>query len=243
MITYGLAPEAHERYRQSLHQIAARPAVKRVCDVGGGANPVLSAEFVAAHGLTYHVLDISAEELAKAPRDYVKIEADIAAPDFRLPHTYDLVFSKFVAEHVADGRRFHRNVWNMLAEGGHVLHLFPTLYALPYLVNLALPEALTQRLLGFFNPRDRYQHDKFPAYYRWCRGPTARQVGRLENIGYEIVEYGGYFGSPNYFAKVPFLKKLDRQLSAWLVEHPAPQFTSFACVHLRRPAASWGRRL
>jgi hypothetical protein len=47
-------------------EIESRGA-RRVCDIGGGANPALSTEFVTAHDLEYLVIDISAAELAKAP--------------------------------------------------------------------------------------------------------------------------------------------------------------------------------
>src|ERR671933_888293 len=48
-----------------------------VCDLGGGANPMLSREERRHLGLAYVVLDIDGDELAKAPPDVEKVQADI----------------------------------------------------------------------------------------------------------------------------------------------------------------------
>ena len=66
---------------------------RRVCEVGGGANPLLSIKFTANQGLDYFILDISQEELDKAPNEYQKICFDIAAQDFNADGNFDLVFS------------------------------------------------------------------------------------------------------------------------------------------------------
>src|SRR5687768_2732665 len=118
--------------------------VRRVCDIGGGANPTLPLETVRALGLEYTLLDISAEQLAQAPAGYRKIEADITSKDARLPTGFDLVVSMMLAEHVRDGRTFHENVRDMLVSGGVAVHFFPTLYSLPLVANRLFPERLAR---------------------------------------------------------------------------------------------------
>jgi 2-polyprenyl-3-methyl-5-hydroxy-6-metoxy-1,4-benzoquinol methylase len=208
--------------------------VRRVCDIGGGANPTLPLETVHALGLEYTLLDISADELAKAPAGYRKVEADITQKDAALPTGFDLVISMMLAEHVRDGRAFHENVRDMLAPGGVACHFFPTLYSLPLLANRLVPERLASRLLDWFAPRDD-RHRKFPAYYSWCRGPSRRQIRRFERMGYKVLAYRGFFGH-DYYVKVPLLRSLHRAFSDLLVRYPVPQLTSRAQVVLQRVA-------
>ncbi len=232
-VTYGKWNEAWDGYQAFLEGLASRPGVKRVCDIGGGANPALSLGFIRDHDLDYVILDISAEELGKAPGDYRKVQADIASPDMDVEGGYDLVFSKMLAEHVKDARQFHENVFKLLAEGGIAFHFFPTLYAFPFLLNLLIPERLSTVMLHMFAPRDSYRFAKFPAYYRWCRGPTGRQIRRLEALGYEIEEYIGFFGH-GYYEGIKPLDVLNRWIADILVRHPVPLWTSYAYTLLRR---------
>lgn len=182
------------------------------------------------------MLDISGEELDKAPPEYGKIVADAASPDFQTDERFDLIFSKMLVEHIPDARQFHTNVLSMLRPGGLAIHFFPTLYTVPFTINRLFPERLSSRLLDLFHPRDRFQHDKFPAYYQWCRGPSEKQLARFTDLGYEVVEYRGYFGHPNYYRRIKPLQMLHRAKTARLLKNPNPTFTSFAVMILRKPA-------
>ena len=221
-----------------LAEIIDRESCKSVLEIGSGANPTLAPEEVEARGLSYTTNDIEAGELAKAGPAYETLLLDMAtAGRAALPRAaFDLVFSRMVNEHVADGERYHRNIYDVLRPGGMTAHCFSTLYALPFLVNRLVPERVASRLLDVFNPRDRYQQDKFPARYSWSRGPSARMRRRLTALGYEIVEFRGYFGHPYY--NQPLLKPvraLEEAKAAWLCRHPIPALTSYAVVILRKP--------
>ena len=153
-------------------------------DLGGGARPSLPPDAVARLGLDYVVLDVSAEELAKAPDGYGTLQADIAGDEPPQLEPQDLVFSRMLAEHIAEPERFHRNVRALLRDDGIAFHLFPTLYELPFLVNRLLPVRTSERFLLRLDPARRREgrKPKFPAYYRWCRGPGRRQLERLERL-------------------------------------------------------------
>lgn len=223
---------AGERYEQRLIDLIRSRSAQDVCDVGGGAHPLLKPESLS---IKYAVLDISEVELAKAPAEYTKIVADISARDFQCARQFDVVFTKFLAEHVRDGEQFHRNVYSMLKPGGFAMHLFPTLYALPFLANRLLPENLGRLALKLFFPGRVYGDEgKFPAYYRWCCGPTAAQIARLEGIGFRVLRYTGYFGHP-YYKRVPGLRALERAKSDWLLRHPIPILASYASLFLQKP--------
>ncbi|MBW3600319.1 MAG: class I SAM-dependent methyltransferase [Planctomycetes bacterium] len=226
-------------YQEYLQRLLQELAPRRVGDIGGGRNPQLDADFVRRHKLDYAVLDISAEELARAPDDYRKICVDVGAPDFHLREEFDFVFSRMLAEHVKDGRQFHRNVFAMLKPGGVAFHFFPTLFAAPYLANRLMPEFLSDRTLNLFAPRDRNQQGKFPAYYSWTYGPTRGQLRRLESVGFEVLLYIGGFGH-YYYARIPGLKQVSRRMTDLLLKHPNYLVTSYAYLVVRKPPLAEG---
>ena len=233
---FGTWLAAWDEFDEAVETKARDPAVSRICEVGAGANPLLPPGFVTEHGLDYVLLDASTEELAKADEAYTKIQGDAESADLDAGGPYDLVFSRFTAEHIGAPEAFHRNVHAMLGPGATALHFFPTLYAPAFVVNRLLPERLTdwmlQRVQG---GREHEGHTgKFPAYYRWCRGPTRRQRERFERVGFEVEEYVGYFGH-FYYDPIPVLRALLAVTARTLARHPLPLLTSYAYVSLRRP--------
>lgn len=241
-LRYAVAQSNNAHYQPFLEDWIRRERPRRVADLGGGAFPLLSPDFVRRQCLDYTLVDISAAEMAKGRHAYRMIEMDLAAPNFTWAHEpMDLVFSRSVAEHVPSGRRFHRNIFSMLAPGGIAIHSFPTLFALPFVVNRMLPEPISDRLLSLIHRRDRHLHGKFPAHYSWCLGPGARQMQRFAGLGYEVVEYCGLFGHP-YFEAIPVLDRLEQRLARLLVRHPVNLVTTYAMIVLRRPAQAASRQ-
>ena len=232
------APRCHD-FRGFLEAWIEHSGAVCVADLGGGANPLLSSAYVARRGLEYTVIDISQAELDKGPREVHKLCLNLGAREFPWEDErpqFDLVFSRMLAEHVPCGQTFHRNVRRLLAPGGVALHFFPTLYSLPFVLNKLVSERLSDWLLRRLQPRDRFQYGKFPAYYSWCRGPSRRQLQRFAGLGYEVLEYRGYFGHP-YFEAYPALDRLERRFAERLLARPRPLLTSYAFVALRKPAA------
>jgi len=225
-----------ERFQRAVREVVTAADCSRVCEIGAGANPLLSLQELEALGVSAYVLmDISAEELAKAPEGYTKVVADITAGPVAEVGECDLVFSQTVAEHVRDGAGFHRAVREMLAPGARAMHFFPTLYEPAFVVNRLIPNGLTVGLIERVQEHRSQEGSfgKFPAYYRWCRGPTRRQLARLRGAGYEVEEYLGVFGH-SYYAAVRPLDRLEGALASFLVGHPLPALTSYAWVKLRR---------
>jgi SAM-dependent methyltransferase len=228
-------------YSALIHGLARQSEVSHVCEAGGGANPLLSLDFIAEQELDYLVVDISPEELRKTPDGYRKVEADIAAAEVDLGPPFDLVFSRLLVEHVPDPAAFHRSVHRLLAPGGRAVHFFPTFYALPFVINRWLPEAVSEPLLLGIQP-DRHRagpQGKFPAYYRWCRGPTRRQIRRFAATGFEVERYIGYFGH-SYYRRIPPLHALQERIAQRLIRRPVPALTTFSIVVLRKPASPRG---
>lgn len=227
-----------QRFCREVLAVAARTGAKRLCDIGAGANPLLDREEARASGIEDYVLtDISAAELEKAPAGFEKVVADVTAGPRLDLGPFDLIVSHTVAEHVKDAERLHRSVQAMLAPGGSAMHFFPTFYEPVFLANRVIPEGLGESILGRLQDQREKEgdHGKFPALYRWCRGPTPRQLRRLEACGYEVESYVGVFGH-GYFDKFKSLARLEWHLAEALRRHPVPALTAYAWVQLRRPA-------
>ena len=233
-ISYDLWRSRWNAFPHDLEQLIDEHAIRSICELGGGANPVLTPERLAQRRLDYLLVDIDPRELAKAPAGYATLEADVCSPPRALAGRFDLVVSRMLLEHVSDGERFHRGVLEMLRPGGLAFHFFPTLYALPFVANWLMSERWSARLLAAIAPRDPVRAGKFPAHYSWCRGPSRRQIGRLERLGFEVLAYRGLFGH-GYYAHVPLVRGLERLVGRLLVRHPLPCLTSYAQVLLRKP--------
>lgn len=233
-ISYGLWTDALGDFSRAVEQWAIAHPEGAVCDVGGGANPVLPKELRATR--RYVVLDADPGELAKCPADTEQRLDDITAAEFRPRERFDLVVSRKVAEHVADPRSFHGNIRSLLTEGGRARHLFPTMWAAPFVVNRMLPEQVSERVLLAIQPfrRPEGTDAKFPARYAWCRGPTPRQLRRFAELGYSVEEYVGYFGHEYYRHFAAPLMRVEAVKARLLQSRPIPQLTAYASVSLRR---------
>ncbi|MFH1093328.1 MAG: class I SAM-dependent methyltransferase [Candidatus Omnitrophota bacterium] len=229
------ASDPWPQYLSRLNELIKDNGLKHVCEIGGGAFPALSLEQIKEQqNLEYTVLDISRAELERAPLEYLKVEADICDPDLKGEQKYDLIFSKMLAEHVLDAKIFHTNVYNLLKPGGIAFHFFPTLYSPPFVINRFVPEFLAKFIFNLFVRNDPVEHKRFSAHYNWCRGPIKKQINNLEKIGFEIIEYRGFFGH-EYYKKIPVLRDLHKLTTRFLMRFPNAYLTSFSFTVLRKP--------
>jgi SAM-dependent methyltransferase len=236
-VSYGQVADAEPHFWAQVHRLLRDRGTTRVCDVGGGARPTVSLALLERYGLEYTVLDTAQEELERTPAGYRTFQASaIDAPRIaelvERDGPFDAVISRWAAEHIPDGRRFHEQVFSMLRPGGCAVHMFPTLYSPPFVLNRLLGARVSNAVLFRAFPNRKV---KFPAYYSWCRGPSPRQLARLQAIGFSIEQYMGFFGHA-FYARVKPLHRAQRALSSVLVEHPVAGMTSFALVVLERPA-------
>jgi SAM-dependent methyltransferase len=235
-VFYGGRTASDPHFRAELRRLMDAGAT-RFCDVGGGASPVIGLSKRDERGLDYVVFDASQSQLDRTPPGYQLFLGDVLDPSsvsrFVQEHgSFDVVVSRWTAEHMPDGRRFHEHVYSMLRPGGTAVHLFPTLYALPFVLNRLLSQDLSKALHSRAFPNSR---TKFPAYYSWCRGPTKRQLQRIESVGYAIDRYVGFFGHGMY-VRIPPLHAAHGAVARMLLDHPVANLTSFALAVLSRPA-------
>lgn len=234
-VTATRTVELWETFEDRVVESIRDTGAVEVGDIGGGRHPMLSEEQVAELGINYTVLDISQHELDLAPSAFDTLCVDVAGRDFDIDERFDLVFSKFVAEHVASGERLHRNVFRSLRPGGVAIHYFPTLYCIPFVVNRLMPEALGSKILDVVAPRNRVLEEKFPARYSWTRGPTPRQIDRLESIGYEIVDYTAGFGH-GYYRRIPVVRTVAEHWFDLSMRRQWYALSCFSIVVLRKPS-------
>lgn len=209
-----------------------------ILEIGAGANPTLAPSLVNRYKLQYTANDVSSQELDKADVLFDRWACDLSQADdqsiSKQKCQYDLVFSRMVNEHVADGKQYHTNILQLLKPGGIAAHCCSTLYALPFLVNRFIPEDLGDVLLRMFNPRkNEHKQGKFPAYYSWSRGPSKNVIEQFQLIGYDVIEYHGYFGHA-YYKRIPFFKSLEDLKARALVRWPIAALCSYAMLVIKK---------
>lgn len=217
-----------------VQELILKYNIKSILEIGAGANPTIHPEFINKHNLKYTISDIDDDELKKANNIYTKLVIDLSKSFPQANTTFDLVFSRMVGEHISDAKTFHQNVFKILNKGGLSFHCFSTLYAFPFLINKIIPDGFSDFVLDKVSPRDKHIHGKFKAHYDWSRGPSDRMIQRFERIGYEIIEYVGYFGH-NYYNKIPLLNKIEEVKSKLLLKFPVPSLTAYSHFILRKP--------
>jgi hypothetical protein len=228
-----------EKAGSYLTELIDRFSVRSVMEIGSGPNPTLALDVVHRRLSRYLISDVDASELQKAPRGYERRVTNLeteSPPD--LEAKLDLVFSRMVNEHVKDGKSYHSNIFHLLRPGGFAVHCSASLYTLPFLINKFAPERACDVLLDFFAPRNVHTHARFRAHYDWCRGPTRRQIARFEALGYEVLEFNGYFGHRYYRERLPGLHFIEMKKSKLLLKHPVPHLCSYILLILRKPASN-----
>jgi len=239
----GLGPDWHsqwawDNYEATILALARQFGLRRLCEIGGGRDPLFSAGEASRHGLDLVVNDIDAGELALTPPGLrtarFDIAGDLGEPDAR-PGSYDLMISRMVFEHVEDVARAWSNVHTLLAPGGVALAFFPTLWAPVFALNHVLPERASRAIVHALYPARRAGGDdpKFPALYDWCRGSAARLTPMLERAGFRDVHVQPFWGH-RYFARMPGLRQLDHGFNALAARIGWDFVTTHAYVVVRK---------
>jgi SAM-dependent methyltransferase len=220
---------ALDGYPEALRTIVADYEGGDILELGGGRRPSFSLSDMPVRLNSYTVNDISAAELAVAPPEYRKACFDVSGDVSNFEGMYDVVFSRFLAEHVRDGYAMHRNIHKVLKPGGVAFHLIPTLWASPFIVNRLLPETLGRKLLTALFPVRKEISPKFPAYYSMCKGDTEAMRRRFAEMGYGKVEIREFYGH-YYYDKLPVVKQIEGALSAMAAKNDWSWYTSYAYI-------------
>ena len=147
-----------KRHIQTLYkyQVAAllnRRPEQVILDIGGGKECPFLPYINAPRTHLIIALDISEEELRHNRGLDHKVVADAAARGLPFRDGLaDLVVSRSVVEHLYDNAAFFANCARTLRPGGVMLHAFPSRFAPFALMNRALPNRLSRRLVGYLHP-------------------------------------------------------------------------------------------
>ena len=152
-----------------------------IYDVGGGKNPILSAERKSELNLRIIGLDMDAEELAAAPKSRYDdtICADISG--YRGTGEADLVICQALLEHVPDTNRALAAIASILKPGGRALIFVPSRNAVYARLNLILPQGLKRRTLYGIFPEMARDHG-FPAYYNGCTPARLERMAQAHGL-------------------------------------------------------------
>lgn len=233
-INYAQGLNAWEDFDKKVHELIIQKQFKNIAEVGGGANPLLSIDYVKNNQLVYHVMDISTDELAKAESQYTKITLDLEQPMEEANFKYDFIFAQMTLEHIKDPKSFYTNVYTLLKPNGEAYFFYACLTSLPSFVNFIIPEVLSEQILFALQPfRHNEKHGKFKAFYKWCFGPTSKNIKRFTNMKFKIVSYTGYFGH-SYYQKIQPLNFLEKIKTKILLKFPTPYLCSYAHVILKK---------
>ena len=224
---------ASQDFGKVVRELCASYDNPDILEIGGGAKPLFRPGSWPDKVASYTINDISQEELNKAPVEYNKACFDICDQVEDFGGRFDVVFSKFVAEHVTDGRKMHSNVYRMLKPGGVAFHLFPTLYAVPFFINWLIPEQVSRGMVFLLNPVRRNSKRKFPAHYSWCAGSNEQIKSNISSVGYTDVRVERFYGH-NYLSKVPLLSSVERAWVGAIKKTEMSSLGSYAYVFARR---------
>jgi SAM-dependent methyltransferase len=239
----GLAPDWHsdwawDHYEDSILALSQQFGLRRLCEIGGGRDPLFTAEAARDHGFELTVNDIDAGELALTPQGLKTARFDIAGnlsePDVARAG-YDLMFSRMVFEHVRDVEQAWTNIHSLLAPGGVALAFFPTLWSPVFALNHVLPEKASRAIVHALFParRDGGSDPKFPALYDWCRGSARHLSPMLGRAGFTDIHIQPFWGH-GYLKRVPVARQLDHAFNAAAARISWRTVTTYAYVVVRK---------
>jgi ubiquinone/menaquinone biosynthesis C-methylase UbiE len=209
---------------------------QHVYDVGGGKQPFFSVEMKNMHALRITGVDISAEELGRAPAEAYDdtIAADICS--FRGKQEADLVICQALLEHVPDTNAALGAIASILRPGGTCVLFVPCRNA-PYArLNLLLPESWKRFILFALFPSTRYAQG-FRSYYDRC---TPSQFSAMaERAGMKSVELRRYYMS-SYFSFFLPLFAVWRLWTVLMITLRADDWCETFSMVLRREATATG---
>ena len=204
---------------------------RSILEIGAGPNPCIDQKIIGQNNIDYHLNDYASSELNKGNNNYKIIAGDFL--DVDLPQNYDFIISQMVLEHVSNPREFHKKIYDHLNPGGIAIHFFATLYSAPAVLNLILPEFISDKLVKWVQNRDAEFHGKFPAKYHWCRGPIKGYHEKFEQIGFTVLEQKGYVGH-GYLSTRKNLYKIEKLYSKMLLKLNNPLFCSNTILVLKK---------
>jgi SAM-dependent methyltransferase len=231
---------AWDGYRKTILALAKEYNLTRLMEIGGGRRPLFTPEECESYGFETTINDISPIELEsmkvkfpKFPAACFDVSGDISSPEIKKGY-YDLIYSRMVFEHVKDVEQAWNNAYQLLAPGGVAIAFYPTLYALPFVVNKLIPESFSTKIVdmlyGFRKGEDML---KFPAHYDHCYGSAKKVEPMLQKAGFRDTAVLPFYGH-DYFKKLPVLREIDNAIHDLARRNNLASLSSYAYAVVRK---------
>ncbi len=186
--------QMREEIEQAMDLQAAKRGPTRLLEVGGTRRPFLPRD----DAYEYHGLDIDNAPGTQEQYDEFKVQS-VTDP---IDEKYQIVFSKYLLEHVPDNASSIKELANCLVGGGEMIHLIPCGYH-PYSVLTWIVGNRIQRLLIQKLRPESVGITGYPAFYDCCTPQGMRH--QMETNGMEVTSLHVYWGASEYFTFfVPF---------------------------------------
>lgn len=224
-----------DNYTRVVRHLAKTFGAHRMLEIGAGRAPLFGIDELRSLDAELTVNDISAAELAHLPPGYRQACFDIAGDVAETQNgTIDLAFSRMVFEHVEDAHKAWGNVHAMLAPGGVALAFVPTLFAVPFVINLLLPDNLGERIAHLLDhKRTDEEIPVFPARYNWCFTLDAPMRRRLEEVGFGEVLIVPFYGH-RYYQRFPLIRDIHRGFTALARKLDLRLLSTYAYIIVRK---------
>jgi 2-polyprenyl-6-hydroxyphenyl methylase/3-demethylubiquinone-9 3-methyltransferase len=172
----------------------------RLVDVGGGKQPYLSALAKSSMGMHVTGIDISQEELDRAPVGAYDESLCVDITQYRGESDADMLVCQAVLEHVRDVEKAFAAFASILKPGGLALLWVPSRNAAFARLNMLLPETWKRKILFFVFPHTEHHHG-FAVYYDRC---TPRQFRQLaEKYGFKVESQRLYYSNKYFYFFLP----------------------------------------
>lgn len=166
-----------------------------VWEVGGGSQPYLPHAQKLGMNITVVGLDLSQEELDKAPVGAYDQTYAVDICSYSGDENADLVICQATLEHVQDTAAALHAISTILRPGGTAYIFVPCRNALYARLNLLLPEKIKNYLLSAISP-SLLEHQGFPAFYNDCIPSRLEAHAKASDL---TVLRTQYFWKSNYF--------------------------------------------
>jgi SAM-dependent methyltransferase len=181
-----MQPDLDAQFVQLVSSAAKRSGI--ILELGGVSRPVMQQN----NHYTYIGIDID----DKFIHDQFYDRFYCQSVEDEIPVKADLIFSKYLMEHVKDVKRSYENQLTALKNGGKIIHLYPLGYHPFSLLNKMIGNRLARLIIPIIRPGVEGVTG-YPAFYSLGNAYHLESFFRTRN-GFKV-EYKYFYGAIDYF--------------------------------------------
>ena len=205
-----------------------------VYDVGSGKRPFFKPSEIQELSLTVIGLDISQDELSKAPTDsYTQtVVADIQQMP-NLPKS-DFIVCLAVLEHVKNAKLGLIGINNLLKSNGKAVIFFPNRNSGFALLNRIIPHSIKLKILAATYPELK-QISGFPAYYDRCTDKEFKRLCYEMGLTVRTSKYFTDHGYFRFFAPLHICWRMFSLIACWFSKTTFCESMAYVVERVDRP--------